>query len=116
MISLFHEMKAVLQMAPQRITRWAVLLRAYEYVIKYQKGKNNSNADGLSCLPLPKNLTKELAAEEQLVMVVQDQESMMTSEQLQRWKTTDPVLSRVCGYILRGWPTKQHPNFKAYRK
>ncbi|CAI5661061.1 unnamed protein product [Oreochromis niloticus] len=95
LISLFHELKAVPQMASQRIMRWAVLLRAYEYVIKYREGKNNSNADGLSRLPLPEKLPKEVAAEDQVLMVDQDQEGVMTSEQLQRWTTKDPILSRV---------------------
>ncbi|KAL3995729.1 protein phosphatase 1 regulatory subunit 15B [Sarotherodon galilaeus] len=116
LISLFHEMKAVPQMASQRIMRWAVLLRAYEYVIKYREGKNNSNADGLSRLPLPENLPTEVAAEEQVLMVDQDQEGVMTSEQLQRWTTKDPILSRVREYALRGWPTTQHPNFQPYRQ
>uniref|UniRef100_A0A3B3T0U0 ribonuclease H n=1 Tax=Paramormyrops kingsleyae TaxID=1676925 RepID=A0A3B3T0U0_9TELE len=69
LISLFHELKAVPQMASQRIMRWAVLLRAYEYVIKYREGKNNSNADGLSRLPLPRKLAKEVAAEDQVLIV-----------------------------------------------
>lgn len=77
-------MKAVPQMASQRIMRWAVLLRAYEYVIKYKEGKNNSNADCLSHLPLPENPTKEMAAEEQVFMLDQDQEGVMTSEQIQK--------------------------------
>ncbi|CAI5670816.1 unnamed protein product [Oreochromis niloticus] len=109
-------MKAVPQMASQRIMRWAVLLRAYEYVIKYREGKNNSNADGLSRLPLPENLPTEVADEEQVLMVDQDQEGVMTSEQLQRWTTKDPILSRVREYALRGWPTIQHPNFQPYRQ
>ncbi|XP_025999364.1 uncharacterized protein K02A2.6-like [Astatotilapia calliptera] len=116
LISLFHELKAVPQMASQRIMRWAVLLRAYEYVIKYREGKNNSNADGLSRLPLPENLPKEVAAEDQVLMVDQDQEGVMTSEQLQRWTTKDPILSRVREYAMRGWPTTQHPNFQPYRQ
>ncbi|XP_013763339.1 uncharacterized protein LOC102215153 [Pundamilia nyererei] len=116
LISLIHELKAVPQMASQRIMRWAVLLRAYEYVIKYREGKNNSNADGLSRLPLPENLPKEVAAEDQVLMVDQDHEGVMTSEQLQRWTTKDPILSRVREYALRGWPTTQHPNFQPYKQ
>ena len=49
-------MKAVPQMVSERIMRWAVLLRAYEYVILYRAGKDHGdNADALSQLPLPEN-------------------------------------------------------------
>ncbi|KAL6461145.1 hypothetical protein MHYP_G00311110 [Metynnis hypsauchen] len=39
LLSLFNEMKAVPQMVSPRIQRWAVALRAYEYVIVYKPGK-----------------------------------------------------------------------------
>ena len=68
LISLFNEMKAVPQMASQRIMRWAVLLRAYEYVIFYRAGKDHGNADALSRLPLPEK-PKETEPEEHVLML-----------------------------------------------
>ncbi|KAL1485298.1 hypothetical protein MTO96_047355 [Rhipicephalus appendiculatus] len=38
-------------MAAARIQRWALLLSAYDYVIKHQPGKHNIPADALSRLP-----------------------------------------------------------------
>lgn len=52
LLSLFNEMKAVPNMASPRIQRWAVTLRAYEYVIIYKPGKHHGNADAMSRLPL----------------------------------------------------------------
>ncbi|KAK8782559.1 hypothetical protein V5799_016097, partial [Amblyomma americanum] len=43
--------RAVPVMAAARIQRWALLLSAYDYVIKHQQGKNNVPADALSRLP-----------------------------------------------------------------
>ena len=40
-------------MASGRIQRWALLLAAYDYRIRYRQGKANANADALSRLPLP---------------------------------------------------------------
>lgn len=53
LLSLLNEMKAVPQMASQRIIRWAVMLGAYEYVISYRAGKDNGNADALCRFPVP---------------------------------------------------------------
>ncbi|KAI4881067.1 hypothetical protein NFI96_009116 [Prochilodus magdalenae] len=52
LISLFHEMKPVPQMGLLRVQRWATL-RAYEYRLVYKPGKDHTNADALSRLPLP---------------------------------------------------------------
>lgn len=89
LLGLFHEKKAVPQMASQRIMRWAVLLRAYEYVIMYRAGKNNGNADALSCLPLPETPSVS-APEEHVLMLDQEHPPLMTSEQLKKWTAKDP--------------------------
>ncbi|KAL5466670.1 hypothetical protein EMCRGX_G030814 [Ephydatia muelleri] len=44
--------KPVPTMASARIQRWAQTLSAYDYRIVFRAGKENSNADGLSRLPL----------------------------------------------------------------
>ena len=38
-------------MAAARIQRWATLLSAYDYTLKYCSGAENSNADFFSCFP-----------------------------------------------------------------
>nr|XP_033495922.1 uncharacterized protein K02A2.6-like [Epinephelus lanceolatus] len=115
LLGLFHEVKAVPQMASQRIMRWAVLLRAYEYVIMYRAGKNNGNADALSRLPLPETPSVS-APEEHVLMLDQEHPPLMTSEQLKKWTTKDPILSRVREYVLRGWPKNQDRDFVHYRQ
>ena len=50
---IFHESKGIPSMASGRIQRWALLLAAYDYHIRYRQGKANANADALSRLPLP---------------------------------------------------------------
>lgn len=115
LISLLHEMKAVPQMASQTIMRWAVLLRAYEYVITYRVGKDNGNVDALSRLPLPECPTGS-SPEDHMLMMDQGHGPPMTSEKLQRWTTNDPILSRVCEYILRGWPDNNDTDFTPNRQ
>lgn len=97
-------------MASQRIMRWAVLLRAYEYVIRYRAGKDHGNADALSRLPLPEK-PKDTEPEEQVLMLDQEQSPLTTSEQLRQWTSKDPILSRVREYVLRGWPENLDSNY-----
>lgn len=80
---------------------WAVLLRAHNYVIMYKAGKTNGNADALSHLPLPEKPSCP-ATEEHILMLDQGQNPLMASDQLQKWTTKDPILSRVHEYVLRG--------------
>ncbi len=44
--------KATPLMASARLQRWALLLAAHNYTIKYRRAADHSNADGLSRLPL----------------------------------------------------------------
>ncbi len=50
---LFNEQKGIPQHASSRIQRWALMLSAYCYSIRYKAGKTLNNADALSRLPRP---------------------------------------------------------------
>ena len=43
--------KGIPNMAAARMQRWAILLSAYYYTLKYCGGPENSNADFFSCFP-----------------------------------------------------------------
>ena len=58
---IINEAKSIPSMESARVQRWALTLSAYTYSIKYRKGEDIYNADGLSCLPLanhPENVSK----------------------------------------------------------
>ena len=104
LISLFSEMRAIPQMASPRIQRWAVTLAAYEYTIVYKVGRDNTNADALSRLPL-EGKEQKMPEEEERVMLFEDVETPpVNAQQIKQWTDKDPVLARVRDYILRGWP------------
>ena len=50
----FDKTKALPSMAFAHIQRWALTLTAYDYSIWYKAGKEQTNADILSRLPIPK--------------------------------------------------------------
>ena len=49
----------------QRLIRWRLKLRDYEYEFKYKPGKLNTNADALSRNPIVENSDKEGEEEKQ---------------------------------------------------
>ena len=52
LLGLFSETKELPARAAERILRWALLLSAFNYELKYRPGSENGNADGLSRLPI----------------------------------------------------------------
>ena len=51
LLGLFSEKKGINNIAAARMQRWAILLFAYDYTLKYCSGAENSNADFFSCFP-----------------------------------------------------------------
>lgn len=49
---IFEPQNGIPSMAVAHMQRWALLLSAHNYTIKYKKAEHHANADGLSCLPL----------------------------------------------------------------
>ncbi|XP_043911581.1 uncharacterized protein K02A2.6-like [Protopterus annectens] len=112
LLSLFNEMKAVLQMVSPRIQRWAVTLRAYEYEIVYKPGKHHSNADALSRLPIPGHL-QEQEAEDRVLMM--EDIMLVSAREVTGWTRKDLVLARVFQWVQQGWPVQQtDPVFRPY--
>ena len=50
--------KGILSLAAARLQRWTVLLSAYQYEIRFKSTFDHANADGLSRLPLPIDISK----------------------------------------------------------
>ena len=45
LLGLFPEKKGIPNMVAARMQRWAILLSAHDYTLKYRSGAENSNAD-----------------------------------------------------------------------
>ena len=75
--------------------RWALTLSAYDYKVQYVPGKENTNADVFSHLPLPVQ-PKEVPMPEELVLLLESLEiSTITVTQIKHWTDHDPVLAKV---------------------
>ena len=93
--------KAIPSLAAARLQRWAILLSAYDYSIRYKCTTEHGNADGLSRLPLP-SITPTL--DTQNVTTLQVQTLPVTFQDIQRATRCDPTLGKV--YQCLRWMAK----------
>lgn len=116
LISLFSEMRAITQMTSPRIQRWAVTLAAYEYTIVYKVGRDHTNADALSRLPMEGGRESTPEEEERVLLFEDIGVPLVNAQQIKKWTDKDLVLVRVREYILRGWPKVDSPEFTPYTR
>ncbi|XP_048059455.1 uncharacterized protein K02A2.6-like [Megalobrama amblycephala] len=99
-------------LAASRMQRWALLLSAHTYEIRYRKAELHGNADGLSRLPLPvtcpESKQKDIFYFEQVTM------APVTSTQVRRCTRNDPILSAVLEMVKDGHVPKDTTNMKPY--
>ena len=107
LIHLFSPSRAIPHLASTRIQRWALTLSGYDYTISHKSGRDNLDADALSQLPLP-NVPSDVPLPGECVLLLQTlkQSATVTAKQIQTWTNTDSVLSKVCQFVLHGWPAR----------
>lgn len=104
LLGLFDTHRAIPPMASSRIQRWALTLSAYEYDLIYRPGKENSNADALSRLPLPEEAISVPVPSEVVFLMENLSNSPTDASKIKLWTSRDPILSQVYQYVLHGWP------------
>lgn len=103
LLGLFGTDKRMPEVLSPRMLRWTLLLSAYNYQIKYRKGQDNSNADGLSRLPLPGDVD-EPAPPGDILLLEAIQYPPLLATDIAGLTGKDTVLSRVKQWVLSGWP------------
>ena len=106
-------------MASARIQRWALTRSAYNYTIQFKEGKDNSNADALSRLPIPCSRKDPQNPVEVVHLMEFLDTSPVSATQIQTWTDHDPLLSKVKRWILSGWPdldTGEEEELKPYTR
>ena len=103
LLGIIGETKPIPERAAARIQRWALLLSAYNYVLKYRKGEKHGNADGMSRLPMIAYANEVSDVENEIYMTMLDH-APVNSKEVKDFTRKDVVLSRVCDFILSGFP------------
>ena len=111
--SILHPRKGVSPMTDAKLQRWAVLLAGYDYSISYRRSEDNSNADCMSRLPLH-------VAHENTHNPVYNftakylQQLPVTSDQIKKATSRDPILSKVLQQVVNGWKPCDDPELTPY--
>ncbi|XP_054259759.1 uncharacterized protein K02A2.6-like [Macrosteles quadrilineatus] len=113
LVTIFGSKRGVPGVAAARLQRWALILSAYNFEVKFRRGADLPHADALSRLPLPDDRTLELETNhvshvDTCVQVFNCSELVsdapITSKDISRLTDKDPVLSKVRDFIWHGWP------------
>ena len=115
LLAILGPKKGIPALAAARLQRWAILLSAYTYEIKFKPTQDHANADGLSRLPLPgfPTATPETAS---IFNISQIEAIPITSTEIATATRRDKVLSKVRQYIKTSWPTKVTSQLKPYQQ
>jgi len=88
-------------MASAHIQRWALMLSAYNYEIRYKPGAEHANnADGLSRLPVSNHVTTVPLPGDVLLLLQTLQGTPVSADQIRQWTDTDPILSHIRRNVL----------------
>ena len=98
---IFGEHKPIPSLAAARLQRWALILSAYDYELKYRKGAEMSNADGLSRLPLCTDQAFEEDEDSINVFLTELERSPVDCDEVRLHSRRDPVISKVIDCISR---------------
>ena len=107
--------KGIPSLAAARLQRWAILLSAYDYNIRYKCTTEHGNADGLSRLPLPSTTPTLDTQNVTTFNISQVQALPVTFQNIQRATRRDPTLGKVYRYVLDGWPSHVSDKLKMYK-
>ena len=110
--SIFGPHTGIPSLAASRMQRWALLLSAHQYDIKYRKGDQHCNADGLSRLPLPVKHSEPKQAG--IFYFKEVAATPVTSAHVKTHTRTDPILSEVLDIISCGRKGVMTPSLKPY--
>ncbi|CAH8492821.1 unnamed protein product [Dicrocoelium dendriticum] len=107
LLSLLGKERGIEQLNAPRMVRWALLLSAYNYRIRYIAGPHNNVADALSRLPQIDQQEERSDAPYEFVQLLQPLNTTPISGDMVRKATDrDPVLSTVKRMLLRGWGSR----------
>ena len=110
------EDKLISPLASARIQRWALTLSNYQYHLRYKQGAQNTNADGLSRLPIPTPVLEVPVPAEVVLSLSVVNDTPITAARIAQWTARDPLLSAVATYVRQGWPSNTAEEFAVFHR
>ena len=115
LLGLFGESKALPGEVSGRILRWALLLSAYNYVLKYRPGVDHANCDGISRLPLPLESEDDVSTQVVSVQLLDVDCCPVSEEEVRELTRREPVMSKLLRVVLQGWNGVADPELRDFR-
>ena len=122
LMGILAENKQIPAMTAARLQWWALILASYDYTLVYRPGKENGNADGLSCLPVDLDIRNGqseaiswsgLVAENDDdpvdVMMMELDKAPVSAAEVKKWSRHDSVIGNVIDVVQKGWISQEYP-------
>ena len=100
LLGLFSEKNGIPNTAAARIQRWAILLSAYDYTLKYRSSAENSNAHFFSRFPSNEKTTTSTIKNE--TFMTELSYSPVISKEVADFSKKDSLIANVMDYVLSG--------------
>ena len=104
LISILGPKQGISPLAAARMQRWALLLSAYSYNIRFLLTKSHSNTDGLSRLPLADDRKVGNPEDPSVFNVSQIAILPIQAAEVAKATCADPVLGKLLICLRQGWP------------
>ena len=111
LLAILGPKKGVPPLAAARLQRWALILSAYNYKLKFKPTDEHSNADELSRLPLQSNDSLGAIPEASIHNISQIEAIPVTAQAV---CSATQTLSKVLHYTQNGWPTTIPESLQPY--
>ena len=106
LVSIFNPGKNLPTTTTNRLQRWAIILMAYQFEIKYKPTAQHGNADALSRLPEGPDDTFDRGED---CYAIEELDTPIDADVIRFHTNKDDVLKAVRRFIQKGWPTSVGP-------
>ena len=110
---LCNEHEMIPQLASNRIKKWCMVLKAYDFKISHIPGKQNVIADFLSRKSINDISTPEEETDETTILFIQDNVTVK-AECVAVETKKDPILRKVLEFTKNGWNVNKIPELLPY--
>ena len=109
-----NEYETTPQLVSNRIKKWCLLLKAYDYKISHIPGKKNVIADFLSRKAINTMISSEEKSEEGEIMFIEDNRTTVKADCIASETKKDKILKQILEYTKEGWCNEPPENLIPY--
>ncbi|UYV66132.1 K02A2.6-like, partial [Cordylochernes scorpioides] len=111
LVTILGSRSGIPTLSTSRLQRWALILSAYTYDIKFRRTQDHGNADLLSRFPVG---CEEIPRLNNVYALSYVEELPITAEEIATDTEKDEVLSLAKFYTQQGWPEKVADHLRPY--